>query len=115
MRAIDDKIIYKLNTSVPTVSFADQVSAREQCKELYEQASEVQGRVETEHMEYTSALCCLCDIILIYCTCTDLSSGGFFPQAADSVQDESQCCPAVYIGDVGKGEGAKEKTRHGTR
>lgn len=37
MRAIDDRIIYKLNTSVPTISFADEVSARDQCKELYEQ------------------------------------------------------------------------------
>ena len=37
MRAIDDKIIYKLNTSVPTVSFSEEVSAREKCKDLYEQ------------------------------------------------------------------------------
>ena len=37
MRAIDDRIIYKLNTSVPTISFADEVSTKEQCKELYEQ------------------------------------------------------------------------------
>ena len=37
MRADDDKIIYKLNTSLPTTSFADQVSATEHCKGLYEQ------------------------------------------------------------------------------
>ncbi len=37
MRAVDDKIIYKLNTSVPTISFADQVSASDECKHLYEQ------------------------------------------------------------------------------
>ena len=37
MRTIDDRIIYKLNTSVPTVSFADEISARDQCKDLYEQ------------------------------------------------------------------------------
>ena len=37
MRMIDDRIIYKLNTSVPTVSFADEISARDQCKDLYEQ------------------------------------------------------------------------------
>ncbi len=35
MRADDDKIIYKLNTSLPTTSFADQSSATEHCKELY--------------------------------------------------------------------------------
>ena len=37
MRAVDDRIIYKLNTSVPTISFADQVSASDECKHLYEQ------------------------------------------------------------------------------
>lgn len=37
MRMIDDRIIYNLNTSVPTVSFADEISARDQCKDLYEQ------------------------------------------------------------------------------
>ena len=37
MRTLDDKIIYKLNTSVPTQSFAGQVSAEERCKELYEE------------------------------------------------------------------------------
>ena len=37
MRAVDDKIIYKLNTSVPTVSFSEEISAREKCKDLYEQ------------------------------------------------------------------------------
>lgn len=37
MRAIDDRIIYKLNTSIPTISFADEVSAKDQCKKLYEQ------------------------------------------------------------------------------
>lgn len=48
MRAIDDKIIYKLNTSVPTQSFAGQVSAEECCKQLYE---EVRGH-------HRPALCC---------------------------------------------------------
>ena len=37
MRAVDDRIIYKLNTSVPTISFADQVNASDECKHLYEQ------------------------------------------------------------------------------
>lgn len=37
MRALDDRIIYKLNTSVPTQSFAGQISAEERCKQLYEE------------------------------------------------------------------------------
>ena len=37
MRAIDDSIVYKLNTSVPTISFSEQISGREQCKLLYQQ------------------------------------------------------------------------------
>ena len=37
MRAIDDKIIYKLNTSIPTQSFSGQVSAATQCKQLYDE------------------------------------------------------------------------------
>ena len=37
MRAIDDKIIYKLNTTIPTVSFAGEVSAQDKCKELHDQ------------------------------------------------------------------------------
>lgn len=39
MRAIDDKIIYKLNTTIPTVSFAEQIVARDRCKELYEEVT----------------------------------------------------------------------------
>lgn len=41
MRAVDDKIIYKLNTSVPTISFADQVSASDECKHLYDQVRQI--------------------------------------------------------------------------
>ena len=37
MRAIDDRIIYKLNKSVPTQSFSGQVSAADQCKQLYDE------------------------------------------------------------------------------
>lgn len=37
MRALDDRIVYKLNTSIPTTSFADQVNAPEQCKSLYQE------------------------------------------------------------------------------
>lgn len=36
-RAIDDRVIYKLNSSVPTESFASQISAKEQCMALYEE------------------------------------------------------------------------------
>lgn len=35
MRDIDDKIIYALNTSIPTESFKGQSSASEKCKELH--------------------------------------------------------------------------------
>jgi hypothetical protein len=41
MRAMDDKIIYKLNTTVPTKSFSGQISAADQCKLLYEEMSHV--------------------------------------------------------------------------
>ena len=37
MRAIDDKIIYKLNTSIPTQSFSGQFNAATQCKQLYDE------------------------------------------------------------------------------
>ena len=37
MRAIDDKIIHALNTSIPTTSFAGKVDASGQCKRLYEE------------------------------------------------------------------------------
>lgn len=37
MRALDDRIIYKLNTSIPTTSFAGQINAPEQCKALYQE------------------------------------------------------------------------------
>lgn len=34
MRLLDDKIIYALNTSIPTTSFKDKVDASEQCQVL---------------------------------------------------------------------------------
>lgn len=34
MRLLDDKIIYALNTSIPTTSFKDKVNASEQCQVL---------------------------------------------------------------------------------
>ena len=37
MRVIDDKIIYALNTSIPTASFKSQVDATEKCTGLHEQ------------------------------------------------------------------------------
>jgi hypothetical protein len=40
LRAVDDKIIHELNTSVPTTSFADKFSAAERCKDLYERVSQ---------------------------------------------------------------------------
>lgn len=35
MRNIDDKIVYALNTSIPTESFKGQLGANNTCKELY--------------------------------------------------------------------------------
>lgn len=35
MRQVDDKIIYALNTSLPTESFKGQSNANETCKDLY--------------------------------------------------------------------------------
>jgi hypothetical protein len=52
MRAVDDKIIYKLNTSVPTISFADQVSASDECKHLYEQVRHNYDRDPVIHINY---------------------------------------------------------------
>ena len=36
-RKVDDGIIYRLNTSIPTTSFKGEVSAADKCKELYEE------------------------------------------------------------------------------
>jgi len=35
LRLIDDKIIYKLNKSIPTDSFVGQIDAEQKCQELY--------------------------------------------------------------------------------
>ena len=37
MRTIDDRIVQALNTTVPTDSFAGQIDAKRQCKQLYEE------------------------------------------------------------------------------
>lgn len=37
MRTIDDKIIYALNTTIPTDSFRKQTDAKTKCKDLHEQ------------------------------------------------------------------------------
>ncbi len=39
MRAVDDKIIYALNTTVPTESFRSGVDATDQCRRLHEEVS----------------------------------------------------------------------------
>ena len=41
MRLLDDKIIYALNTSIPTTSFKDKVNASEQCQVLLDKVSTV--------------------------------------------------------------------------
>ena len=40
MRSIDDRIVYSLNTTVPTVSFSGEVDATQTCKLLYESMME---------------------------------------------------------------------------
>lgn len=37
LREIDDKIVYALNTSIPTISFRSEVNATETCKDLHKQ------------------------------------------------------------------------------
>ncbi|KAK6171242.1 hypothetical protein SNE40_019472 [Patella caerulea] len=37
MRLLDDRIVYSINTSIPTDSFAKEVSAAAQCEKLYTQ------------------------------------------------------------------------------
>lgn len=46
MRTIDDKIIYALNTSIPTDSFRSQVDASSKCKELHEQLQKSRSQRE---------------------------------------------------------------------
>lgn len=37
LRSVDDKIIYVLNKSVPTLSFTAEINAEVKCKELHEE------------------------------------------------------------------------------
>ena len=39
LRQLDDKIIYKLNQTVPTESFKHEVNAESQCRELYSEVT----------------------------------------------------------------------------
>jgi hypothetical protein len=41
MRTLDDKIIYVLNTSIPTESFKGQTDASSSCKGLFDQVESV--------------------------------------------------------------------------
>ncbi|XP_014468993.1 PREDICTED: coiled-coil domain-containing protein 58 isoform X2 [Dinoponera quadriceps] len=49
MRLIDDKIIYMLNTTIPTESFKGQVDPTAQCKDLFQQ-------IESEHAHRERAI-----------------------------------------------------------
>lgn len=55
MRQIDDKIIYMLNTTIPTESFKGQVNPTTQCKDLFQQ-------IESEHKQRTQAITKCIDI-----------------------------------------------------
>ncbi|XP_076296256.1 coiled-coil domain-containing 58 isoform X1 [Lasioglossum baleicum] len=46
MRQIDDKIIYMLNTTIPTESFKTQTDPAATCKDLYEQIHTVHAKRE---------------------------------------------------------------------
>lgn len=45
LRLVDDAIIYKLNTSIPTDSFVGEINAEQKCQELYNEVNEKQYRV----------------------------------------------------------------------
>ncbi|XP_011349754.1 coiled-coil domain-containing protein 58 isoform X2 [Ooceraea biroi] len=49
MRLIDDKIIYLLNTTIPTESFKSQLNPTAQCKDLFQQ-------IESEHSQRQLAI-----------------------------------------------------------
>ncbi|XP_046818111.1 protein MIX23 isoform X2 [Vespa velutina] len=49
MRQFDDKIIYMLNTTLPTESFKSDVNPTSKCKELYEE-------VQSSHIQRQSAI-----------------------------------------------------------
>ncbi|XP_011137965.2 coiled-coil domain-containing protein 58 isoform X1 [Harpegnathos saltator] len=49
MRLVDDKIIYMLNTTIPTESFKGQVDPTTQCKDLFQQ-------IESEHTQREQAI-----------------------------------------------------------
>ncbi|XP_003389534.1 PREDICTED: coiled-coil domain-containing protein 58-like [Amphimedon queenslandica] len=56
-RKVDDGIIYRLNTSIPTLSFKNEISATEKCKGLYEEVNTVHATRRTgiqSCIEYTS-------------------------------------------------------------
>lgn len=48
MRVMDDKIVYALNTSIPTESFASKVDAHSACEDLYSQIQK--GHTERENV-----------------------------------------------------------------
>lgn len=46
MRQLDDKIIYMLNTTIPTESFKGQINPESKCQELYEEVNN--GHIQRE-------------------------------------------------------------------
>lgn len=46
MRLLDDKIIYTLNTAIPTESFKGQVDSIAQCKDLFQQIKSIHSQRE---------------------------------------------------------------------
>ncbi|KAF4533395.1 hypothetical protein B566_EDAN003688 [Ephemera danica] len=50
MRVLDDKIIYSLNTSIPTESFKNQVDSVNTCKQLYSQLRLLSAELNVEEI-----------------------------------------------------------------
>ena len=48
MRVLDDKIVYALNTSLPTESFKNKIDASSACQNLYDQIQK--GHSERENV-----------------------------------------------------------------
>lgn len=51
MRLLDDKIIYTLNTTIPTESFKGQVDSSAQCKDLFQQITSIHSQREQAIMK----------------------------------------------------------------
>jgi hypothetical protein len=56
MRTLDDKIIYMLNTSIPTDSFKGQVDPSSTCKDLFDQVADGSYVYNNRYKEFIHCL-----------------------------------------------------------